>query len=103
MAKNKKAIDRHAKQQAFVRFNVLISNRKLRDLVRDIESGKAPLIEYLSNTRGLYLVSLADGVKAKAVYSHKQRKIITILGKSCLGHPNISSVRKTVNAILKDL
>jgi hypothetical protein len=69
---------RHAKRRAQERFGLEVNHEQYRELVRQIQVGKAQFIERQFRSRTHWWVTI-DGKQARVVYDKDRHTIITFL------------------------
>ncbi len=81
---SKKSCQRiHAKRRLEERFGLTINRHQLRDLVLQIQSGKAEHLETQSNRISIKAVTV-NGQKIAVVYDRNRQNIVTFLPKEAL-------------------
>ena len=68
----------HAKKRCEERFGITLTNKQIRQIVRDIQSGKAEYLGATSKYRTIFRVKLLD-FTVKVVYSKKKKTLITVI------------------------
>lgn len=69
----------HATRRAKERHGLDLSRDDFDDMVREIQTGRAAILEKQSNTRSVFLVSAPKHSKLAVVYDRKRKVIVTVL------------------------
>jgi len=70
---------KHTAKRGMERFGLTVSEKSIKAIVQQIQSGSAKFLEKQSNRVSLFQVKLEEGVDAVAVYDRERKTIATLL------------------------